>query len=151
MQVFHLGKSKYAGDLTGKGAELFAGRWNRKGVHCIYTASTLSLSILEYAVNNSLDNIPRALSYTIYEIPDKEYKKFPISSLPGDWMDRPAPLSTMDLGTHLLREGIHLVIAVPSVIVPEEYNFLINPLHKDFKKIKVAGVKDFVFDVRLKQ
>lgn len=151
MQVFHLGKSKFAGDLTGRGAELFAGRWNRKGIPCIYTASTLSLSVLEYAVNNSLDNIPRALSYTIYEVPDKEVKKFSIASLPGDWADRPVPISTMDFGTRLLREGVHLIIAVPSVIVPEEYNFLINPLHKDFKKIKVAKMKDFVFDVRLKQ
>ncbi|MGH2643680.1 MAG: RES family NAD+ phosphorylase [Chitinophagaceae bacterium] len=151
MQAFHLGKSKFAGDLTGKGAELFAGRWNRKGIPCIYTASSLSLSVLEYAVNNSLDNIPRALCYTVYEIPDKEYKKFSIASLPGDWMNRPAPVSTMDFGTRFLRECMHLVIAVPSVIVPEENNFLLNPLHEDFKKIKVVGIKDFVFDVRLKQ
>jgi RES domain-containing protein len=151
MQVFHLGKSKYAGDLMGKGAELFAGRWNRKGVPCIYAASTLSLSVLEYAVNNSLENIPRALSYTVYEIPDKSYKKFSTASLPGDWTDRPLPVSTMDFGTQLLRDCIHLVIAVPSVIIPEEYNFLLNPLHKEFKKIKVAKIKDFVFDVRLKQ
>lgn len=150
MQVFHLGKSKFAGDLTGKGAELFAGRWNRKGVPCIYAASTLSLSVLEYAVNNSLDNIPRALSYTVYEIPDKGHKKLSISSLPGDWAERPVPASTMDFGTKLLRDGIHLIIAIPSVIVPEEYNFLINPFHRDFRKIKIVKVKDFVFDIRLK-
>lgn len=151
MKVFHLGSLKYGGDLSGKGAELFGGRWNRKGVPCIYTSATLSLAALEYAVNNSLYRIPRALSYTIYEIPDKGYHKLSISSLPGNWTDRPVPASTMDIGSELLRENKKLVMAFPSVIIPDEYNYLINPLHPDIKKVRILDIKDFVFDIRIKE
>lgn len=151
MKVYHLGKRKFAGDLTGKGAELFGGRWNRPGTPCIYTSETLSLALLEYAVNNSLDNIPRALSYTIYEIPDKGFRKALVSSLPGNWTERPVPVSTMDFGTKLLRENKHLILAVPSVVIPDEFNYLINPAHKDIQKVKIIGKKDFVFDIRLKE
>lgn len=150
MKVYHLGKTKFADDLTGKGAELFGGRWNRQGTSCIYTSGTLSLALLEYAVNNSLDNIPRALSYTIYEVPDKGYKRFEISDLPGNWTARPTPISTQDFGTLLLKENKYLVLAIPSVVVPLEYNYLINPMHKDMEKIKIVAKQDFVFDVRLK-
>lgn len=152
MHVYHVGSAKFAYDLSGKGAELFGGRWNRRGVPCIYAASSLSLAVLEYAVNNSLENIPRALSYVVYKIPDKGWRKFEISALPDDWMQRPAPVSTMEFGNYLLKKRTHLIMGIPSVVVPIEYNFLINPLHGDFyKKVRVVAVNDFVFDMRLKQ
>lgn len=151
MKVFHLGWSKYAGDLTGIGAELNGGRWNNEGIPCIYTSSFLSLAVLEYAVNNSLENIPRALSYTIYDIPDTDYLKLKISSLPGNWADHPAPISTMDFGSKILKENKNLVITIPSVIIPEEYNYLINPNHADIGKVKIMEIKDFTFDIRVKQ
>lgn len=151
MKVFHLGRSKYAGDLTGKGAELFFGRWNHKGIPCLYTSSFLSLAVLEYAVNNSLDNIPRALSYTIYDIPGNGILKLKTPSLPGNWTVHPAPTSTMDFGSKILKEKKALIIAVPSVIIPEEYNYLINPNHADISKVQVLEIKDFIFDIRVKQ
>ncbi len=150
MKVFHLGNSRYAGELTGKGAELYGGRWNRPGIPCIYTSCSLSLSVLEYAANNSLYRIPRALSYTVLEIPDKGHKFFPVSKLPGDWQCRPIPVSTMDFGTRYLNSGKYLVIAVPSVIVPQETNYLINPLHPEISSVRIVDQQDFVFDVRVK-
>lgn len=150
MKVYHLGKTKFGGDLTGKGAELYGGRWNRPGFPCIYTSGTRSLALLEYAVNNSLDNIPRALSFTIYEIPGDSHFKPSRSSLPGNWTDRPTPISSMDFGTRILKENKYLILALPSVVIPQEFNYIINPNHKDFQKIKVVEIKDFVFDVRVK-
>lgn len=151
MKVFHLGSRRFAGDLSGKGAELFGGRWNRPGTPCIYTSGSLSLSVLEYAVNNSLDRIPRALCYTVYHIPDKGHKIFSLPSLPGNWQERPVPVSTMDFGTPFLASATYLVLAFPSVIIPQEMNYLINPLHPDINQITVLEQKDFVFDPGIKE
>jgi RES domain-containing protein len=136
--------------MSGTGARLFGGRWNRSGIPCVYTSGSLSLGVLEYAVNNSLYHIPRALSCSVYDIPHTGHKKLKVAALPGDWTSRPVPVSTMDFGSRLLAEKKHLIIAVPSVIIPGEYNFLINPLHQDIIKVRLVGIEDFVFDVRLK-
>lgn len=145
-----MGRSKYAGDLTGKGAELFGGRWNREGIPCIYTSVSLSLAVLEYAVNNSLHNIPRGLCYTIYEIPDRGHQKRAQDALPGNWTERPVPMSTMNFGSEILSANKHLITGIPSVIIPEEYNYLINPAHKAINKVKIIAIKDFVFDIKIK-
>ena len=71
MLVFRLGKTQYKNDLTGIGAKLFGGRWNNPGTACLYTAENRSLALLEYTVNVNVSEIPRALSFTLIEIPDE--------------------------------------------------------------------------------
>ena len=70
MIVFWVGRTKYAADLAGTGASLYGGRWNHKLFPCIYTSQSRALALLEYTVNVNIDDIPRAISITSFEIPD---------------------------------------------------------------------------------
>ena len=151
MEVFRLGKRKFGNDLTGKGAELYGGRWNLVGVSCIYTSASRSLSFLEYSANVQLDNIPRALTYTKYEIPESEIVDCPISKCPGCWADRPPSLKTQEFGSELLtKDPYPLILKVPSVIIPKEYNYIINPHSPKFSLIKILDIEDHSYDIRIK-
>lgn len=149
MLVFRVGRTQYADDLEGSGAKLFGGRWNHIGTCCLYTSSTRALAILEYSVNINIEFIPRALSISTFEIKDKLIKKIDIKDLPGNWKKTPAPASTKDFGTELL-QNLTPIIQIPSSIIEEEYNYLINPLAKDKDAIKLIEIKDCVYDVRIK-
>ncbi len=150
MNVYRLGKTKYATDLIGEGARLHGGRWNNKMVGCLYTSQSRALALLEYTVNVNIDDIPRALSFTIIEIPDSNIKILDEPALPWDWKLSPAPSSTMAFGSNLLLAAREPVIRVPSAIIPDEFNYLLNPLHPASKRFKIIDVSDFVYDVRIK-
>ena len=149
MLVFRLARTKWSDDLSGEGARLHGGRWNHTGTPCIYASESRALALLEYTVNVGIDEIPRALSMITLEIPDKKIFVPDISQLPGNWRDSPAPASTRDLGTELLRS--QFIIQLPSAVLPQENNFIINPLHKDIQLVKIISKEDFVYDVRIKK
>jgi RES domain-containing protein len=150
MKVYRLSTSKYQKDLEGIGAKLSGGRWNNKGLACIYSSESRALAVLEYAANIELDLIPRALNITTYEIPEMEFITFNEKDLPGDWRLMPSTQSTKDFGSIYLKDPEVLGIKVPSTVVPEEYNYLINPGSNKVSKITILDAKDFVFDVRVK-
>ncbi len=150
MIVYRVGKTKYASDLTGEGARLNGGRWNNKLVGCLYTSESRALALLEYTVNININDIPRALSITLIEIPDQSIKILKEADLPGDWKQSPAPSSTKNFGSNLLLAAAEPVIKIPSTVIPNEYNYLLNPLHPESKKFKIVSVSDFVYDVRIK-
>lgn len=150
MFVYRIGRTKYAEDLTGEGARLNGGRWNHKLIPCIYTSESRALAMLEYTVNINIEDIPRRLSISTFEIPDKSIYKVPASQLPGDWMTSPIPSSSKDFGTAFLQKTAHLILQFPSAVIPAERNFIINPLHKNFSKISIVSVEDFVYDIRVK-
>ncbi len=150
MIVYRVGKSRFAHDLSGEGARLFGGRWNYPLTPCIYTSGSRALAILEYSVNVNIHTIPRALSITCIEIPDTGILQLQQADLPGNWKEMPAPFSTREFGTGLLQGPNSPIIEVPSAIVPEEVNYLLNPLHPLHQKCKILSVKDFVYDVRIK-
>ncbi|MGI8637275.1 MAG: RES family NAD+ phosphorylase, partial [Segetibacter sp.] len=79
MIVYRIGRLKYSKDLSGEGAKLNGGRWNHKLTPCLYTSASRSLAILEYTVNVNIDDIPRALSMTTLEIPDKKILRLTIA------------------------------------------------------------------------
>ncbi len=150
MLVFRLGITKFAADLTGEGARLNGGRWNHKLTPCIYTSESRALALLEYTVNVSIDEIPRALSFTTFEIPDAGIHELKEAGLPGNWKEVPAPSSAKDFGTALLKTGKSPVFKIHSIVIPEEFNYILNPLHGESKKFKIVDIKDFVYDVRIK-
>ena len=150
MIVYRIGRTRYAYDLKGEGARLFGGRWNHKLTACIYTSQSRALSLLEYSVNINLDDIPRALSITSIFIPDEEIKTIGIDMLPGNWKDSPAPASTKDFGTRLIMEARYAVLKIPSAIIPEEYNYMLNPVQANSKYFKIEEVREFSYDVRIK-
>jgi RES domain-containing protein len=150
MIVYRIGRTKYANDLTGEGARLNGGRWNHRLTSCLYTSENRALAVLEYTVNVNIDDIPRALSITTLEIPEDNILELKIVDLPGDWRAAPAPASTKDFGTRLLKKREFAVIRVPSAVIAWEHNFLLNPEHKESFKFSVVDIQDFVYDVRLK-
>lgn len=150
MIVYRIGRTRYANDLTGEGARLFGGRWNHKGVPCLYTSASRALALLEYTVNVNVDDIPRALSFTTLEIPDDSIREVAESDLPGDWRAVPSPVSTKAFGTAWLSSQTHGVCRVPSTVIPSEFNYLLNPLHPGIGAVKILAVDDFVYDVRIK-
>jgi len=151
MEVYHLGKTKFAEQLTGEGAKLHGGRWNLSGYPCLYTSGSRALSVLEYAANVHLEEMPFSLSITVYSIPDKSWKEFSMNDLPQNWLQIPAPEETKEWGSHFLQQAKFLALKVPSVIIPSEFNFILNPLHPDFKKVNIKEVHSFTFDARIKQ
>src|SRR6186713_2520811 len=102
MIVYRISKTRYANELSGEGARLNGGRWNNKLIPCIYTSESRALALLEYTVNVNIDEIPRALSFVLIEIPGKNILELTEKALPGNWKQSPAPTSTKQFGTRLL-------------------------------------------------
>lgn len=150
MEVFRIAKCQYIKDLSGSGARLFAGRWNSKGRPVVYTGSSRSLAALEALAHIPQKNLPPDLCIAIIYIPEGiSTKNISIRNLPEGWRTVPIQTDLQKVGDHWLKSGKQALLQVPSVIIPEESNYLINPLHPDAKKIKVKKVLPFVFDERL--
>lgn len=150
MLVYRIGKTKHANDLSGEGAKLNGGRWNHKSSPCIYTSESRALSLLEYTVNINIEQIPRALSMTTFEIPDSEILIVSEDVLPGNWKQVPASSSTKDFGTNFLKSENKLAIRVPSSVITEEYNYILNSIHPEKGNIKIVEIKDLIYDIRIK-
>lgn len=150
MIVYRVGRTKYANDLDGEGARLFGGRWNHKLTPCIYTSESRALALLEYTANVNIDDIPRALSITAFEIDPAYMLALPIGALPGDWKSAPAPATTRDFGTSLLRKADYGILKIPSTIMEDEFNYLLNPQFRKAVAYSIVSVRDFIYDVRLK-
>lgn len=151
MQLYHLGSKRYARQLTGDGARLFGGRWNQKGDACIYTSGTRSLCILEYLANVSMEDLPTELEITVYILPDGFCRIIDSNELPEDWNEIPSPMSTKIFGSSLLADQSLVCFAVPSVIVPAELNYILNPAANNFKELTILSTEPFVVDSRIKK
>ena len=139
--------------FSGEGARLEGARWNLPGTPVVYAASTLGLALLEFLVHvdPSEMNLARLdLETRTADIPsDLAILEVPSRSLPDQWNAIPWSRSSQTYGTRFLHEAKYLAIAVPSVVVPSERNYLLNPLHPDFPKIRLGPPKPFVIDHRL--
>lgn len=150
MLVYRLSRTKFASDLSGEGSRLKGGRWNNKKTGCVYTSESRALAILEYTANVNIDEIPRAMSMITIRIPDESIFCPEIASLPGNWHDIPTPSSTKEFGTMLLAKKEYATIRVPSVLIPQEFNYILNPLHSLSSRFKIELIADFIYDVRIK-
>lgn len=142
---------RWAGDaLSGEGARKYGGRWNSPGRAVVYLGGSRALSALEMLVHLTTP-LARKKTYKIIQIgiPLKCIAHYPSGALPNNWREEPAPTSTQEIGDDWLTANGQLALAVPSVIVPEEKNILLNPLHTDFKKVVSETPVDFSFDPRL--
>lgn len=150
MIVFRLSKIRYANDLTGRGAEKAGGRWNSKGTAMLYTGETRALCTTEIAVHTPLGNIPLDFVIIALEIPNSlTIQELKPNELPTDWKLIPHSHSTQEIGDTFVINDKYVALKVPSAVVQGEYNYLLNPLHKDFRKIKVKLIEPFDFDERL--
>jgi RES domain-containing protein len=148
MIVHRICNTAYSDDLSGTGAKLFGGRWNSKGFAMLYVAENISLAVLEMLVHSQFKDFAIELSILRISIPDAiEVKEIKLSKLKQDWIDDYS--YTKFIGNEFVKSANNLLLKVPSAIVNEEHNFLINPLHTDFKKVKITEVKQFRTDKRL--
>jgi len=122
--------------FSGDGGLFTAARWNHLGRKAIYCSESISLCTLEWLSHNGLS--VSGFSYYRYsiDIPDKWIKKFIPKDLPKEWNTTPATDVTRDFAEkHLFSANKFIALALPSVLVPEEFNLLINPLHEDFHRM----------------
>jgi RES domain-containing protein len=150
MLVYRIAKRDVVKDLTGTGAKLYGWRWNHRGTAIIYTSETRALATVEFLVHVSLSNVPKGLMIATIEIPDSiASEDAPRASLPRGWRDYPPPREVAEFGTRWAKANKCLLLRVPSAVVEQEYNILINPLHSDMERVMVKGVEKFEFDKRL--
>lgn len=149
MRVWRLAKASYA-ELDGEGARLYGGRWNSAGSALVYTASSLSLALLEQLVRIDPDEIPDDFVSIAIDLPrDFSVQMMTQDQFPAQWQ-KPEYLSWFrQQGDTWLKQQTSLALIVPSVIVSEETNILLNPQHPEMKKVKLAEIKPFIFDNRL--
>jgi len=148
MILYRITNAKYADDLSGNGARLYGGRWNSEGRAMIYLASSRSLAILESLVHLSPTNIPDDLVMLTIEVPD-DFFAIDIKLLPGNWNEYPEPNILKQIGNAFLQKNEYLLLKVPSAIVPEEFNCLMNPSHPKAVKVKITNKSPFSFDERI--
>jgi len=143
-------KAKYQDKaFAGEGAQKFPGRWNTAASPVVYTSSAASLAILELLAY--IEDARLLTSYLLFraDLPEDLMETFKDADLPSDWRCFPAPDSTKIIGDTWFQQGRSAVLSVPSAVVPLERNYLINPVHRDFRKIKLSGPVDFDFDPRV--
>lgn len=139
---------QYREDLSGTGAKMFGGRWNSKGIAALYLTEYISLSVLEMLVHTQFKDFFIELSLLNISIPDTvEIKEIKLQKMKADWIEDYS--YTKFIGNEFIKSGDGLILKVPSAIVNEEHNFIINPAHSDFKKIKIFSIKNFKTDKRL--
>lgn len=135
--------------FDGEGARLYGGRWNRPGTRVVYAAEHLSLAALELFVHLDPEDAPRVLHRFRVELPDDAIERLPRDRLPPSWRDYPAPGTTAAIGTEWARRGEALALLVPSAVVPEEHNVLLNPAHPRFRKLARERAEPFSLDPRM--
>ena len=140
----------YANDLSGRGSELSGGRWNSKGMAALYTSCSRALCTIEIVVHVPAGIIPKDYEMVSIELPDDAIiKAIEPKDLPGSWNSNPINAHTQRIGDAFLSEKKALVFKVPSVIVKDEWNYIINPQHESFDKVKILNREPFAFDMRL--
>lgn len=136
--------------FDGEGAYRYGGRWNHPGTPVVYTSESLSLAALEYFVHVDADTAPDDLVAISADVPDRvRIHSVKIANLPKDWRRYPAPEALQDIGTQWAKKGSTLVLAVPSAVIPEEHNYLLNPAHRDFKRVRLHRPMSFRLDPRM--
>ena len=149
MVLYRIVNCNYADDLSGEGGRLYGGRWNSEGKPALYLASSRSLAVLEVLVHLPPLMIPDNYCLTEIEVPDNSITHVTIDELPHNWKDISPPGALRLMGDEFLKNQKHLLMKVPSSIVPAEYNYLLNPKHTDMKKVKLLSKQSFDFDERL--
>ncbi len=147
MILYRFAHKAYSNSLDGEGARLYGGRWNNRGVPVVYSSPTISLSLLELLIHCvSYDEIRSHILVKI-QIPDTLGAPPAVLNLKKGWQNDTS--YSRFIGTEFLASRSSLLFRVPSAIIPEENNLLINPLHPDMKKVRILSAEPFHFDNRL--
>lgn len=152
LTAWRLVRSKYGNRsdaFSGEGSRLFGGRWNSPGARVVYVSSNLSLAALETLVHADRRRFER--NYVAFKlcITEKFVLELRDEDLPEDWQVRVVSEGARRVGDAWLAEQASVVLSVPSVIIPEERNYLLNPEHPQFTALTIENPRLFRFDARL--
>lgn len=151
MKVYRIAKTLYVNDLSGEGARLHGGRWNRPGVPVLYTSQARSLALLELIVHFAAYNaIKDSFSFLSLEIPDVEIISIDNQLLKGNKFDLNNQ-KLWEISEHYFFKENVLGIKVPSILIPEESNIILNPFHPNFKQIKKISIDSIDLDERFRK
>jgi RES domain-containing protein len=151
MRVWRICKAEHvATAFTGEGAVLFAGRWHHRGTRVVYASESRALAALEQLVHLHRNRLPPHFVCFAVDIPDDlGISEVRVQDLPAEWRRHPGPAELQDIGTRWVESGETVCLRVPSAVVPEEHNFLLNPCHEDFGSLAIGDPEPFEFDERL--
>ncbi len=150
ISAWRITKQKHAKTaFTGEGARLYGGRWNSAGRPAINTAESRALALAEILVH--LESAQVLSRYVVFQVEiDASYiVGVDVGALPKHWRQEPAPRWLQAIGDDWLASGKSAVLCVPSAIVTGEFNYLLNPLHPDFSKLRIHGPERFPINTRL--
>ena len=135
--------------FDGEGARLYGGRWTSPGRRAVYTSATIALATLEMLVH--LDSVELLAAYTLFEVSfsDDLVQRLDRKRLPATWKTFPAPAELRALGDAWLDAGRRPILRVPSAIVGVEFNYVLNPDHKQFRRITIGPAQPYRIDLRL--
>lgn len=149
MVVYRITNAKHAKDLTGTGAAIYGGRWNKRGTPVVYTGESKEIALLETIVHTPPMIIPDLDILTI-EIPDNSITEIKIKDLPQNWVDYPAPSILAEIAERWVQKGETIALKVPSCIIHSAKNYILNSRHENYyAKVKILEHKNFHFDSRL--
>jgi RES domain-containing protein len=149
MELFRISAAEYSTELTSSGA---ANRWNKKGEYVIYTGGSRSLSTLESVVHRSFIQPDITYKVMILSVTDSDrlIKTIGTSDLPKNWRQFEAYSKLQEIGSAWITSKETLILKVPSVVIPQEYNYVINAEHPDFKaNVLLVRTENYFWDERL--
>jgi len=150
MKAYRITRKKYANDLTGYGSQVTGGRWNSKGKSLLYTASSRSLALLEILVHLPSIDIAKDFATVEIDIPDDLLiTKIDSSILPQNWNSYSTAELTKSIGDNWLENNLAVALRVPSTIVKDEFNYLINPSNPGFGRVRICAITTTNVDGRL--
>lgn len=147
MILYRFSSKQFANQINGEGARLFGGRWNSIGFPLVYCSTAISLAVLELLVHYISYEQFTNNQLTVIEVPENKLQVINLKQLKYRW--QADDTYTRFIGDEFLKQQTSLLLQVPSAIIPEENNVLINPKHKDFSKLKIIENRNFNFDLRL--
>ena len=148
MIVHRISNAGFSDDISGTGAKINGSRWNSKGIPVLYTSQFISLAVLEMLVNTNFKDYAIALDLMYINFPDEQsITSIDLKHLKNNWKEDFE--YTRYIGDEFFKQKQSLILKVPSAVIQEEYNYLANPLHEDFKKVKLVKTKSFWPDERL--
>jgi len=152
VKVYRIAKKAYIKDLSGEGAKLYGGRWNKKGTAILYTASNRSLAIVEFLVHLPMALLPKDIYIIELTLPPRaKSQTIHAKDLVDNWKSYPANYQLAEIGSKWILENKTLALKVPSCVVQGEQNVLINPNHRLFNKVTISKIEPYNIDKRLRQ
>ena len=136
--------------FDGEGAYRYGGRWSSPGTRLSYASEHQSLAMLEYFVHLDPEDAPDDLVLATADVPDNlSRERLQARDLPAHWRDTPAPSALAQIGDEFVKKGEACLLLVPSALAVTENNWLINPVHREFKKITLHAPVSLRYDARM--